>query len=164
MRITAVSVILVFNVWSTLQCALQFPPGLTINFATTNLVDRRSDTELISFLETNNIDKGYSTYWVSYPLAFLSNEKLIFLPQLPYHESLLVASRDDRYKPYHAILDHASNAAYITAKFPRLDNYLRSGFERLKISWQEKIIGDYHIFYNLSQKVTPQDLGFEFEY
>jgi 4-amino-4-deoxy-L-arabinose transferase-like glycosyltransferase len=164
MRIAAVSIILVFNVWSTLQCALQSPPGLTINFAATNLVDRRSDPELISFLEANNIDRGYSTYWVSYPLAFLSNEKMIFLPQLPYHESLQVASRDDRYQPYHALVDQASTAAYITAKFPKLDDYLRSGFERLNITWQEKNIGDYHIFYNLSQKVTPQDLGFEFEY
>jgi hypothetical protein len=97
-------------------------------------------------------------------LAFLSNEKLIFLPQLPYHESLLVASRDDRYLPYHALVDQASTPAYITAKFPKLDDYLRSGFERLNITWQEKNIGDYHIFYNLSQKVTPQDLGFGFEY
>jgi hypothetical protein len=164
MGIGVVSIILIFNVWSTLQCALQVPPGITINFALTNLVDHRADPELISFLEATNVEAGYSTYWVAYPLAFLSNEKLIFFPQLPYHESLLVASRDDRYQPYHAVVEQAPSAAYITAKFPQLDDYLRSGFERLNITWQEKIIGDYHVYYDLSQKVTPQDLGFEFEY
>ena len=75
-----------------------------------------------------------------------------------------VSIRYDRYKPYDAIVERAPNVAYITIRFPELDDFLRSGFARLNITWQEKIIGDYHVYYDLSQKVTPQDLGFEFEF
>lgn len=160
---TTVFIILAFNIWSTLQCALQNPPGITLYLDSTNRINHRADPELISFLEANKIDRGYSTYWVSYPIAFLSNEEQIFLPQLPYHTSMLVSPRYDRYEPYDPLVENAPNVAYITVRFPELNNFLRMGFERLQITWYEKVIGDYRIFYDLSKRVTPQDLGFEFE-
>ena len=157
------SIILVFNIWSTLQCALQNPPGITTYLDSTNRIDHSADPNLIAFLEENKIDEGYSSYWVSYPLAFLSNEELIFLPQLPYHTSMQVSTRDDRYKPYDAIVEQAPQVAYITVRFPTLDDRLRSAFESLHITWQETVIGNYHVFYHLSQKVTPQELGLAFK-
>jgi len=56
-------------------------------------------------------------------------------------------------------VDSAERAAYITTNHPDLDQYLRDEFSGMNIAWQEATIGDYHIFYNLSQKVTPEQIG-----
>jgi hypothetical protein len=41
-----------------------------------------------------------------------------------------------------------------------LEDHLRIEFERLGITWIEKRIGDYHVFYGLSRKVQPHEIGF----
>ena len=38
----------------------------------------------MDFLEAEGLERGYSNYWVSYRIAFLSGERLIFVPRLPY--------------------------------------------------------------------------------
>jgi 4-amino-4-deoxy-L-arabinose transferase-like glycosyltransferase len=159
----AAAIILIFNLWGTLQCALKNPPGITLHLDPTNRIDHRADPDLITFLSDHGIHAGYSTYWVSYPLAFLSDEKLVFLPLLPYHTSMEWTPRDDRYKPYDAIVEQAKNIGYITVRFPELDDRLRSGFEGLHVTWEEETIGDYRVFFNLSQMVTPTELGFEIQ-
>lgn len=158
-RYALLGLILVYNLAATIQCANRFPPGITTQFYEISQIDHRYDEKLIDFLEEHQERFGYTNYWVSYPLAFLSQERLIYTPRLPYHADFRYSERDNRYPSYNQIVDSAERAAYITTNHPDLDQYLRDEFSGMNIAWQEATIGDYHIFYNLSQKVTPEQIG-----
>jgi 4-amino-4-deoxy-L-arabinose transferase-like glycosyltransferase len=155
---------LAFNLWGTVQCALRYPPGITTQFYAPTQVDHRYDEALIDFLQAHGKTRGYTNYWVAYPLAFLSNEELIFVPHLPYHTDLRYTARDDRYPPYTAQVAAAPRTAYITTHNPTLDDVLRAGFTSLGVTWQEEKIGDYQIYYALSRPVHPAELGLGKQY
>jgi hypothetical protein len=114
---------------------------------------------LITFLRGEGETRGYTNYWVEYPLAFLSGEELIFVARLPYHEDLRYSARDDRYAPYDDLVAASERVAYITTRHPELDARLREEFERQRITFQEKQIGEYHVFWGLSEVVRPEDVG-----
>jgi hypothetical protein len=145
--------------WGNIQCARRFPPGLTTQFYAPTIIDHRADQALIDFLRQEGETRGYSNYWVAYPLAFHSEEEIIFVPRLPYHLDLRYTPRDDRYAPYAAMVDQSQRVAYITTRNPALDDYLRTHFAGLGVQWQEKQIGDYQIYYQLSRSVRPQEIG-----
>lgn len=151
--------VLLFNLWGTFQTAHNTPPGLTTQIDAVTQIDHSYDQELIEFLRAKGEKAGYTNYWVAYPLAFLSGEDLIYLPRLPYHRDLRYTDRDDRYAPYREHLEQIEKVAYISTHNPLLDDRLRSGFESLGVSWQEHLIGDYRVYYDLSSKVTPEQLG-----
>lgn len=152
-------VILTFNIWGVVECARKNPPGLTTQFDPIAQIDHRYDEELINFLLTNDEKAGFSNYWVSYPLAFLSNEEIIFVPELPYHQDFRHTARDNRYPAYSDTVTNSEKVAYITTNHPQLNARIRNGFYLNKITWKERIIGDYVVFYNLSGKVLPDDLN-----
>jgi 4-amino-4-deoxy-L-arabinose transferase-like glycosyltransferase len=154
-----VALVLGYQVWGTLQCALRFPPGLTTQFYEPSVIDHRVDAELIAFLRQEGETRGYSNYWVTYPLAFQSGEELIFIPRLPYHLDMRYTPRDDRYPAYTEMVRYNQRAAYITTRNPALDRYLRDHFQGLGVSWQEKQIGDYIVYYHLSRHIRPQEIG-----
>ncbi len=154
------ALLLGFNFLSILQAASQYPPGLTTQFYEPTRIDHRYDSELIQFLTEKGETLGYSNYWVAYPLAFLSQEKLIFVPRLPYHQDFRYTSRDDRYAAYDQMVGSANHAAYITTRHEALDERLRNAFTSIGVTWLEKQIGDYRIFYHLSRKVEPGEIGF----
>ena len=154
-----VALILIFNLGGTIQSILEYPPGLTSQFDKITQIDHQKMDELMVFLEKEQITRGYSNYWVSYPLAFLSKEQLIFVPRLPYHEDFRYTARDDRYPPYAKLVLAAKEVGYITTKHSMLDEYLRQEFKSRGISWEEKQIGDFQIFYELSVLIHPQELG-----
>jgi hypothetical protein len=153
-----VGLVLAFNTWGTLECALRTPPGLTTQFDAQTRIDQRDDPALMEFLLENGETTGYSTYWVSYPLAFKSEEALVFVPDLPYHLDLRHTARDNRYEPYAQRVEAAERAAFITVNHPALDRRLRDGFNVLSVQWQEQQIGDYRVFYGLSRHVRPAEL------
>lgn len=150
--------VLAFNGTGIVQSAVQNPPGITTQFNPETLTDHRYDQELVRFLQQQGETRGYTTYWVSYPLAFLTNEQIIFIPQLPYHHSFQYTARDDRYASYQKVVAESSKGAYITVNQLDLDDRLRLEFHRIGISWQEQKIGDYQIFYKLSEKITPAEM------
>ncbi len=152
-------VILTFNIWGVVECTRKNPPGLTTQFDPIAQIDHRYDEELINFLLTNDEKAGFSNYWVSYPLAFLSNEEIIFVPELPYHQDFRHTARDNRYPAYSDTVTNSEKVAYITTNHPQLNARIRNGFYLNKITWKERIIGDYVVFYNLSGKVLPDDLN-----
>ena len=158
-RLILMGVILVFNLWGTVQCALRNPPGLTTQFYNQTILDHRYMDELIQFLDEQGENRGYTTYWVAYPLAFQSGEELIFVPRLPYHTDLRYTGRDDRYAPYDEWVAASPKTAYITARNPALDEALRGGFAGLGVTWEEKSIGDYRVYYHLSRAVRPVEIG-----
>ncbi len=153
------AVIVLFQLWGNLQCAFQNPPGLTTQFYEPSIIDHRADSQLIRFLEDEGETRGYSNYWVTYPLAFQSSEKLIFIPRLPYHLDLRYTARDDRYAPYFQQVSQSDHVAYITTRSPDLDQYLVDEFERSGVTYQEKQIGDYHVYFHLSKPVRPEQIG-----
>jgi hypothetical protein len=157
-RALALGVVL-FNWWGNVQCAVAFPPGLTTQFAPNTQVDQRDLPELIAFLRAQGETRGYTNYWVEFPLAYLSNEELLFAARLPYHLDFRYTPRYDRYAPYSQAVAASPRAAYITTLHEPLNERLRIGFAALGVTFQEKQIGDFHVFYALSRKVTPQELG-----
>lgn len=156
-----ISGILLFNLWGTIQSAARTPPGLTTQFDPVTWIDHSFDIELIEFLQENGETRGYSNYWVAYPIAFLSEEDVLFVPKLPYHEDFRYTSRDNRYQPYDLDVTRSDRAAFITTNHPELDQRLESNFKARGITWEETWIGDYHVFYQLSSLVTPQELKIE---
>lgn len=156
---TLVGLLMMYQLWGVLQSALRYPPGLTTQFYAPTQVDQRYMPELITFLRDHGEWRGYTNYWVAYPLAFLSNEKLIYTPRLPYHLDFRYTRRDDRYPPYDTLVAQAERTAYITTNHPQLNQRLRQEFRALGVSWQETTIGDFQVFYALSRAVHPEELG-----
>jgi 4-amino-4-deoxy-L-arabinose transferase-like glycosyltransferase len=154
-----VTVVLAFHLWGTIDSALHNPPGITTQFDPVARVDTGSYDELAAFLTAQGERTGYTNYWVAYPLAFLTQEQLIYLPRLPYHEDFRYTARDDRYGPYDVIVDGSSRVAYITTNHPALDDTLRSGFADLGVTFSEAEEGGFHIFYGLSERITPEMIG-----
>jgi 4-amino-4-deoxy-L-arabinose transferase-like glycosyltransferase len=154
-----VLVLLAFHLWGIVDCASRNPPGITTQFDPVARVDTESYDDLVAFLEAHGEYAGYSNYWVTYPLAFLSEERLIFVPRLPYHEDFRYTARDDRYAPYSAIVNAASRVAYITTNHPALNEVLRADLSSRGVAFTEADIGGFHIFYALSEKATPEMLG-----
>jgi len=159
---SAILLVIVFNFGGILQSAKMNPPGITTQFDKVAQVDQSYMDELIYFLKENKIRAGYSNYWVSYPLAFLSEEEMIFLPRLPYHEDFRYTARDDRYSPYQRVVKAADDLAYITTNHPELNDYLREQFSDQGISWEESTVGGFQVFYNLSQSIHIEELGLGF--
>ena len=155
----AVGVVLTFHLWGTIQVARNHPPGVTTQFDAVTQIDHQYDLDLIEFLRYQGEDFGYTNYWVAYPLAFLSDEDLVYVPKLPYHQDLRYTSRDNRYQPYDQLVNQSDRTAYITTDNPLLDEQLRNGFSELGVQWKEITIGDYHVYYQLSRRVKPEEIG-----
>jgi 4-amino-4-deoxy-L-arabinose transferase-like glycosyltransferase len=153
------ALLLVYNLWGTVQSAMHFPPGITTQFSSETRIDHRFDTALIEFLRQKGESRGYGNYWISYPLAFLSHEDLIFVPRLPYHLDFRFTERDDRYAPYDELVAQSDRVAYITTNHPALDERLRWSFTQEALTWQEIQIGDYHVFYDISAPIRPEEIG-----
>lgn len=153
------ALVLIFNLGGTLQSRLTNPPGLTTQFDPVAQIDQRYTRELLTFLEDQNIKAGYSNYWVSYPLAFLSEEQIIFSPRLPYHQDFRYTDRDDRYLPYTEQVESSDQIAYIVTRHPALEDYLHDRFVEFGISWGEKRIGDYTVYYDLTVPIHVNEIG-----
>jgi len=94
-----------------------------------------------------------------FPLAFLSHEELIYEARLPYQHDFRYTPRDNRYPPYAEAVAASPRVAYITTLHPALDGRIRAALTQLGDAFQEKQIGDFHVFYALSRKVIPEELG-----
>jgi 4-amino-4-deoxy-L-arabinose transferase-like glycosyltransferase len=149
--------ILLFHLSSAAR-AVSAEPGFTTQFDAATRIDHEQDAALVRFLLAEGETRGYTNYWVAYPLAFLSQEQLLFVPELPYHPDLRYTARDNRYPPYAEAVASAPQVAYITTGQARLEERLRAGFRQLGVQWREAALGDYHVFYDLSRPVRPEML------
>lgn len=152
-------VILLYQLGGAVQSALNNPPGLTTQFDASTIIDHRYDGELIRFLEAQGETVGYTNYWTAYPIAFLSQEKVILIPRLPYHLDFRYTSRDDRYAPYDDLVARSRHVVYVTTRNPALDNRIREEFTLNLVQWREKKIGDYQLFYGLSKIIRPEQMN-----
>jgi 4-amino-4-deoxy-L-arabinose transferase-like glycosyltransferase len=153
-----VGAVLAFNLVGTAQAALT-SPWITTQFEAITQVDHRYDAALMDFLRSHSGTRGYANYWVTYPIAFLSDEEIILIPRLPYKADLRYTPRDDRYAPYAELVEESSAVVYVTTNHRRLNAVLRERLSGLGVGYAEMQIGDYYVFYDLSYKVTPEELG-----
>ena len=151
--------VFVFNLWGTVTLALRNPPGLTTQFNPNTLIDHSYDDALIEFLAERGESRGFTNYWVAYPLAFLSSEVAVFVPRLPYHPDLRYTPRDDRYEPYDQLVADSPRVAYITTGPEGLDNALEGYFTAAEVTYRVAEIGDYRVYYALSKPVPPPDFS-----
>ncbi|HLB63474.1 MAG TPA: hypothetical protein VJJ46_01415 [Anaerolineales bacterium] len=155
----ALAGVVAFNLWGNIQTAFRNPPGITTQFDAVTQIDHSYDPQLIAFLGEHGETRGYTNYWVAYPLAFLSGEELIYVPRLPYHQDFRYTPRDDRYPPYDEAVAESERVAYITTHHPALDERIREALIGYGVSFQEISIGDYQVFYDLSRPIRPEALG-----
>jgi 4-amino-4-deoxy-L-arabinose transferase-like glycosyltransferase len=159
MGVITLGFLMTFNV-SGIWLASQEQDKLTTQFNPITSFDNSYDDQLIDFLYSQNETRGFSNYWVSFRIAFLSKEKLIFSAELPYKADLSYTARDNRYAPYIDIVDASPKVTYITTKHPVLDAQISKRFLSIGVSFDEVQIGEYHVFYNLSRVVKPSEIGF----
>ena len=155
----ALGLVLIFNLWGSVQTASKNPPGITTQFDPIAQVDHSHLPELIKFLEVEGESTGYTNYWVAYPLAFLSGERLIYTPRLPYHQDFRYTDRDDRYAPYGEVVAQSSSTAFITTHFPELNQILGESLVQREIEFERTEIGPYTVFHGLSESIGPDQLG-----
>ena len=149
--------VLGFNLLATFLALWQGQPGFTAQMSPTRQFDNRYDQDLIAFLKEQG-PYGYSHHWITYKIAFLSDEQVILAAQLPYHSNLRYNPRDDRYPPYSRQVAASDRPVYVTFQEPYLDRLLRPSFAALGVSYKEQDIGPYRVFYDLSAKVEPWQL------
>lgn len=159
-----IGLITIYHSWGILQSVNKNPPGITTQYYSVARLDTSHLSELISFLNDHGETRGYTNYWVSYPLAFLSDEELIYVPALPYHLDFRYTTRDNRYLPFDQAVSKSDKVAYITTNHPDLDVLLREKFLASGATWREKRIGDYHVFYELSKPIRANDIGLGVNY
>jgi hypothetical protein len=147
------------NILGTILALRTVPPGLTPQFAADTDFPNDYDQQAIDFLNAHGGQRGYATYWAAYRLIFLSHEQIILSPQLPFLNSL-IKTGTDRYPDYTAAVDAAERPVYVTANLPTLDSVIAERLTSRSISYARQAIGPYTIFFNLSARVTPVELGF----
>lgn len=151
--------LLAYNLYGVGRSIAQNPPGLTTQFDLISHIPHDHDDELIAFLDSIGASRGYSNYWVTYRFAFLTGERIIFVPRLPYKANMSYTYDDNRYPPYAQTVAAAREVVYVTNNHPELDAEISQRFNALGISFREQQIGPYHVFYDLPRHVTPEELG-----
>lgn len=150
--------VIIYHLFGVISMARK-APYITTQFYEPAQVNQKYMNEIISFLEKNDEKYGFTNYWVSYPLAFLSDEEIISVPFLPYHPDLTYTSRDNRIPSYNEVLKFQKKYFFITTNNPELDKLLLNRFLKNGIDYEYEFIGDFHIYYALSHPVDPEKLG-----
>lgn len=148
-----------YNLWGNVRSIRDNPPGLTTQFSEISDIPNSDDDTLIDFLDSIGVNRGYTSYWVSYRFAFLTHERILLVPLLPYKEDLSYGKVDNRYPTHVDEVTQADEVVYVTANHPELDRQLRERFTALEINFDEKRLGRFTIFYHLSRHVAPQELA-----
>ena len=95
---------------------------------------------------------------MTFRYAFLTKERILFAPRLPYKADLSYTVADDRYPSYTDAVYRSAQVVYVSTNLPALDAVLRDRFAEVGITFREHHIGPYTIFYDLSDPVTPEDI------
>ncbi|MBN1583904.1 MAG: glycosyltransferase family 39 protein [Anaerolineae bacterium] len=157
--ILIVALITSFNLLGNAQ-AIFSERGLTTEFWSEVRFDRESDDTLIAFLLDHDLHYGYSNRHTHFRTDFISDERILLLPRLSSRSGLCINldGHGDRYPAYTESVENSPIVFYITTEQPYLDELLRNGFAQLGVTYAEKVIGPYRVFYDLSQTVRPRDL------
>jgi hypothetical protein len=150
--------LLAFNLATHLRATRTVPPGITAQMNPALWFGNQYDQALIDFVAAQG-GRGYSHHWISYKIAFLSDEQVILASWLPYRPDLYWNPLDDRYPPYVATVEASPKRVYVTHREPNLEAYLADAFTEQGITYQTREFGPYRVYYDLSSVVTPAELG-----
>lgn len=137
------------------------PEKITTQFGPITRFDNQDDQAVIDFLRSQGETVVYSNHWVSFRLAFLTDEQITFAAMIPYREDMRISPVDNRIPAYGELAAKIDRVAYITSQHPDLDERLRRDFRLRGVDFKEMQIGVFYIFYALSEPVHPKDLNFE---
>lgn len=150
--------LLAFNLAAHLRAVRVVPPGITAQMNPALWFGNRWDPALIDFVAGHG-GRGYSHHWISYKIAYLSDEQVILASFLPYRPDLRWLPLDNRYAPYAEAAAAAPTPVFVTHREPNLERYLQNAFSRRDITYSTRDIGPYRVYYNFSSPVSPQEIG-----
>jgi hypothetical protein len=150
--------LVVFNLAAHVKAVQVVPPGITAQMNPALQFGNAFDQSLIDFVAAHG-GRGYSHHWISYKIAFLSNDQVILAAFLPFRSDLYWNPLDDRYPPYAAAVAASPRPVYVTHREPNLEAYLQRGFAELQVTYSIEDIGPYRVYYDLSAAVSPQEIG-----
>jgi 4-amino-4-deoxy-L-arabinose transferase-like glycosyltransferase len=156
--IALLALLLIYNFATHIRAVQTVPPGIIAQTHPALQFGNAWDQDLIDFVAAQG-GRGYSNHWISFKMAFLSNEQVILVSNLPYFPDLRWNPRDDRYPPYAAAVAASSRRVYVTHREPNLENYMQTAFAERKITYRMRDIGPYRVYYDFSVVVTPQEIG-----
>jgi 4-amino-4-deoxy-L-arabinose transferase-like glycosyltransferase len=155
--------VLLFNLATHLRAIQTVPPGLPNQMNPDFWYGNKYDQALINFVAAQG-GRGYSHHWISYKIAFLSDEQVILSALLPYYPpgpGPTWNNLPERYPPYQAAVEASPQRVYVTHREPHLESYLQQAFVERRVTYQIEDIGPYRVYYDFSAVVTPQEIGFE---
>ncbi len=157
LRIGLALVVIGYNGLGLVTAATTVPPGFTTQFNLDTHIPNDDDDALIAFLDSHGLVHGYTNYWISFRLAFLSDERLIYSATLSYKPDLSYTPYDDRDPAYRQAVDAApdSQIAYITANVAAVREKLEKVFAARGITYQQAQVGVYHVYYDFTPE-TPR--------
>lgn len=151
-----VLVIVGYYTAGTISAAQTVPPGITTQFDLISHFSNTYDADLLAFLQEQDIQHGYTTYWIAIRLAFLSGEQIQFNSALPYKADLSYNPADNRIPEYVVATAQADRIAYITTvKLPELDDMIVNQLATLGITYEIEMIGDFIVYYDFIQDGMP---------
>lgn len=125
----------------------QTPPGMTTQFNLVTHIPNDDDADLIAFLEANQLTRGISNYWITFRLAFLSGERLIYTADFPEKDNLTYTPHFNRFLPYVEAVQNAPEIAYITANLPEVERQIELMLADAGINYQREQVGVYAVYY-----------------
>lgn len=143
--------------------AARVEPGLTTQFFLPSHIPHTHDQALIDFLDDHRLYHGYTQYWVSFRLAFLSGERMQYSAALPYKASLDYTPADERYPAYRVATDESENIAYIVANVEEVNDALRRAFAAQDITYETEVIGPYTVYYDFAPVIPRPPLNLTVE-
>ncbi len=162
LRIVLAGLVLAYALIGTLTAVATVPPGLTTQFNLETHIPNTDDAALIAFLDEHSLMRGYTNYWISFRLAFLSGDRLQYSAVLPYKTDLSYTPFDDRYPPYRQAADAAPavDIAYVTANVAAVKDRLETIFVERGLIYQYAQVGVYHVYYGFQPAAPRPPLPF----
>lgn len=158
LAVGALALILVYQAAGQITTAAS-EPGFTTQFNLDTHIPNDQDAALITFLDGQGITRGYSQYWISFRLAFLTAERVQLSAALPYLPSLRYTPMDERYPAYRAAVDAAENPALIVAETSPnvavIGAALEAWLDANEITCTRENIGMYRVYYACSPVPRP---------
>ncbi len=162
LQIALVALVIGYQLIGVVTAVATVPPGMTTQFNLETHIPNHDDQALIDFLDSHGLYHGYTNYWVSFRLAFLSGDRMQYRAVLPYKSDLSYTPFDDRYPPYRDATDAApdSQIAYITANVAAVKARLEAIFAERGVTYQYAQVGVYHVYYDFAPAAPRPPLDF----
>ena len=142
--------------------AARAPEGFTTQFVANTHLHNGDDDALMAWLDEHDIQHGYTSYWVSFRLAFLSGERIQLSASVPDNADLAWTTAFERYAPYRQATDSAERVAYIILgdRLPEVETALTAWFADEGVQYEMADVGIYRIYYDFTPRVPRPPLPF----